>query len=94
MDNEQRELVALTEKWMVEIKNLAIDYTKAINKLDDIRKKYEESWFERLHKLSPVILVILQIVGFVGLVLVLNFSHFQSVEFLGIKIIKSSPIIK
>lgn len=66
MTDAEKELIALTEKWMLEIRNVSHDYQIAIGKLDTIRKQYESSWWQILLKSLPYLypIVLLAIIIF------------------------------
>lgn len=61
MNNSERELVELVTKFKDEIKNIALDYERAIAKLDSIRKDFDESLERRFFRwatlLGPWILI-------------------------------------
>ncbi len=57
MKKETKEIVALTEKWLTEIKKITVDYTKAIDKLADLEtllKNQLKSRTQRFIDLAPL----------------------------------------
>lgn len=63
-----KEIVALTEKWLNELKQLAIQYNNAINDLATVRQDYEnqkKTWYNTiLPYVMPLITIIILLLSF------------------------------
>jgi hypothetical protein len=85
MNESERELVELTEKWMREIKDLALLTEKAVRTLDKMREDYHKKWWEVGLKFIPYIYPILLLIA---AFMVIKFSNIKTIDFFGVTITK------
>ena len=69
---DTKEIVALAEKWLNEMKELSIDYNRAINDLVKIREDYQKQtkkWYNVILPYAmPLITIIILLIAF-GIIL-------------------------
>jgi hypothetical protein len=63
MNKETKEIVALTEKWLNEIKEITVRYEKAIATLDTSRSSFETAKAGLIWKLLPFVYPLLILVA-------------------------------
>lgn len=87
---ETKEIVALMEKWLEQIKEITVDYQKAATKLETAQLEYEKQtkkWYNTiLPYFLPLITVIVILIAFVFTIKFVGCPNPIDLKFQGIEI--------